>query len=207
MTPHLTFSQVTLLGGTAVVIGFVLILIVYGFHKALRRPTRADEFKPRSPRADDDAAFTLATLQGVIATLKQQQKELQELQRATDLRAQQSVRTMEAILQAMDEGVIVFTRNGFIRHANPAIRGFLGVDTWSRRRYPEVLEACAGLAEAVRVCLETGEATRQKRFEVRTVTGEMREVTVSVLPLQTGDGAIDGVACLVQRSAQPPRGD
>lgn len=199
MTRHLTVSQLTLVIGIALAVGAVLILTVYMFHKLLRRQLRGEKWKPRTPRAEDTQSFTLAALQGVIASLREEQKKTQELLRASELRAEESVRRAEVIAREIEEGLMVFDREGFISLANTAARTLLAIDVWSRRRYQEVLGPDSELARRVESCLGNATLTRREAVEYRTPRGEDLRLIVTVVPLLGRSGEISGAVCLVKR--------
>jgi PAS domain-containing protein len=198
MTPHLTLPQVMWLVGTAIVVGALLVLIVYGFHKAIRRGLRQEEPKPAASRVSDNAQFMVATLQGVITDLKEQQRKTDEIYRTTEQRATETAWLLETVAQEMGEGLIVFTRDGFVRLANPALRELLALDTWSRRRYPEVFGPESSLAGLVQACLEAGKVTCNARLEFLTARGEVRVLAVSVLPLRASSRETAGAMCLLR---------
>lgn len=196
MKPHFTLSQLTYLLGTAVVVGALLVTIFYLFHKGVRKRLGEGETTLPTPRTTDPTAFVLATLQGVISTLKEQLKEEQDLHRASAQRAQDQERLMETILQESARGLMVFDREGFLSRSNKLVRELLGPDAWARRRYPEVLGRDSKLGGLVSACLETGQATRDAKVEVRSAGGAARSLAVSVLPLLTRDGEVEGALCL-----------
>ena len=198
MSPHPTLPQIMWLVATAIVVGALLVLIVYGFHKAIRRALRQEELKPAASRVSDNAQFMVATLQGVITDLKEQQRKRDEIYRTTEQRATETGRLLETVAQEMGEGLIVFTRDGFVRLANPALRELLALDTWSRRRYPEVFGPESPLAGLVQACLEAGKVTRSARLEFLTARGEVRVLAVSVLPLQASNRETAGAMCLLR---------
>jgi len=198
MTLHLTFSQVTFLVGTAVAIGVILVLIVYGLHKALHRQLQDVELKPATPRAQDNAAFALATLQGVIASLKEQLQKMEEAQRVAEQRAERNARLTEAIVQETDQGLMAIDRDGFIQMANPALRRLLQVDTWSRRRFPAILGPESKLAAAIQEVLQSGEAQRWETLEHQTPGGQSRSLAASILPLRGLNGEIAGAICVLK---------
>jgi PAS domain-containing protein len=55
----------------------------------------------------------------------------------------------KAILLEIPWGVMVFDRQGFVTHANPAVRTLLGIDTWSRRRYAEIFGPQSAIAAGI----------------------------------------------------------
>lgn len=204
MKPHFTFSQLTFLIAAAVALGAVVILIVYALHRAIQRQRAEGELKSAAPRAGGDAAFVLATTQGVIADLKKQQKETQELYRAAARRADEYAQRLEAIAQEIGEGLLVFDREGFVSLTNSAARTLLEIDTWSRRKYPEVLGPESPLTHLIRACFQTGTTTRPERIAHRTERGEARFLLVSVRALRARSGDINGVVCLLRAGAEAP---
>jgi PAS domain S-box-containing protein len=188
--------------GTATVLGVLLVVVAYVFHKAVRHALREEEPRPAASRVSDDAPLIVATLQGVIANLKEQQRKAGDIYRATEQRATETTRLLETVAEEMEEGLIVFSRDGLIRLANPAARKLLTLDTESRRRYPEVFGPESELAALVRACLEGEKVTRGARVELRTAGGEVRVLSVSVMPFRGSSSETAGAMCLLR--AWPP---
>ena len=205
MKPHFTLSQLTYLVGTAVVVGALLVAIFYIFHKAVRQRLREGGSTLPTPRTADQTAFLMATFQGVISSLKEQLNKEQDLHRASAQRAQDQESLMEIILQESAQGLVVFDREGFLSKSNKLARDFLGPDTWARRRYPEVLGPDSKLGGLVSACLETGQATRDAKVEVRSAGGAARSLAVSVLPLLTREGEVNGALCLFDQGVETPQ--
>jgi PAS domain S-box-containing protein len=197
MAPKLSLSQLTLIAGAALLAGGLLVFIVYIIHKMIKDRREEQDLMPHSPRSDNEPAFAMAALQGVISRMKEQEKELIELRQAAEKRARESARISENIVREMPGGLMVFNREGFITASNPAVRALLGVDTWSRRRYPEILGAQPRLSEHLRQCLETGKALSQESFQSTLPSGERRVLGVSVSPFHDSNGGIAGVVCLL----------
>ncbi len=195
MRLHLTFGQLTILVGTAVAVAALLVLVIYALHKALRRSAQG-EAAARTPRTSDTSAFALAAMQGVIATLKQEQRQLENARHEAEQDAEKNTRLLEALAGAMDEALVIFTREGFIRLINPQARAILGADTWSRRRYSEILPPESALADLIRACLEDGKASTSERIELPLRNGERRVLLVSVRPVQVRGGNVEGALCL-----------
>ena len=202
MTHHLTFFQLTLLAGIGIGVGTVLILLVYMFHKKVRRQLQREEGKAPTPRTENSQAFVLATLQGLIADLRADQKKTQDLLRASELRAEESARKAELLVREIEEGLLIFDGQGFIGLANPAAHTLLGIDVWSRRRFQDLLGAGSDLARRVETCLENGVVTRGEPVEYQSPRGEALQLLVTVVPLtrqSTAGEEIYGVVCLVKR--------
>lgn len=195
---HLSLTQLTLLVAGAVAMGALLVFLVYFIHKIFKeRREGGDEVRSAPPRPQDDATFAVATLQGVITRMKEQEKELVELRRAAERRARESARISENVLRDMPNGLLVFNREGFLTSANPAVRKLLGLDTWSRRRYPEILGRDSLLTHHLRMCLETGKTVAQETLRYETPAGPVRVLGVSLSPFHGPAGEIEGAICLL----------
>jgi PAS domain S-box-containing protein len=197
MNHPLSLSQLTLLIGGAVVLGGLLVFMVYLVHKSFKERRESRTFAPTTERLPDEASFATAALQGVIATMKAQEKELVELRHAADRRARESARLSENVLREMPNGLMAFNREGFLTAANPAVRKLLGIDTWSRRRYPEILGRESALTRRLEECLEAGKTVAQETLEYRTPAGETRVLGLSLSPLHASNGELDGALCLL----------
>jgi PAS domain S-box-containing protein len=197
MAPKLSLSQLTLVAGGTLLVGGLLVFIVYIIHKMIKDRREEADLAPHSPRADDEPAFAMAALQGVISRMKEQEKELIELRQAAEKRARESARLSENIIREMPGGLMVFNREGFITASNPAVRALLGVDTWARRRYSEILGAQSRLSEHICQCLETGRPLSQESVQSTLPSGEKRVLGVSVSPFHDANGGIAGVVCLL----------
>jgi PAS domain-containing protein len=204
MTSHLSFLQLTFLIGGAIVVALVLIVAIYALHESIRRTLKPDDLKPPRVRVEDETAFTLATMQAVIAQLKDEQKTTQAKLGAAEQRAEENARKIALLVQEMDQGLMIFDRQGFLAQANAHARELLGPDTWSRRRYAELLQSIPKLAELVGACLETGTETRREMVEYPAGDESARAMVVSVLPLRNRNGNTEAVVCLVQGVSSTP---
>ncbi|MHB8654221.1 MAG: two-component system sensor histidine kinase NtrB [Terriglobia bacterium] len=169
----------------------------YILHKVFQQQRTELDLKSKSPRVENDATFAMATMQGVIAKMKEQERELTGLRVAAEQRARESSRISENIIREMPSGLMVFNREGFITTANPAVRTLLGIDTWSRRRYPEILGAESLLAAHIRECLETGKTTTRETIEYTTPQGEVKFLGMSLSSFHGTGGEVDGAVCLL----------
>jgi len=169
----------------------------YLIHKMFQEQRSKPDLGSNSPRVENETTFAMAAMQGVIAKMKAQEKELTDLRRAAEQRAREAARLNENIIREMPSGLMVFNRDGFISSANPAVRTMLGVDTWSRRRYPEILGSTSRLATHIRECLETGKTTTRETIEYATPAGEMRFLGMSLSPFHGNSGEVEGAVCLL----------
>jgi PAS domain-containing protein len=207
MTPHLSFLQLTFLIGGAVVVALVLIGAFYALHKSIRGTLKPEEFKAPRVRAENETAFTLATMQAVISQLKDEQRATQARLTAAEQRAEQNARKAALLVQEMDQGLMIFDSQGFLIQSNALARELLGPDAWSRRRYAELFQSIPELIELVRTCLETGAETRKQTVECQPRDGSARATAVSVLPVRDRSGSTEAVICWLREvpSGQRPK--
>lgn len=178
------------------VLGFV-----YLFSTALRRRmsgTRAEEKDAFGdhPRSENPSAFMAASLQAVIQKLREQEKELAQLNRAERERAQQTERLSEAVTHNMPAGMLLVSAAGLVTSANPAAENALGVHGLAYRRYTELLGANSPLAQRITSCLEEGRTYRREQVEYETPEHELRQLGVSISPILRGPNQVTGAICL-----------
>ena len=157
----------------------------------------ADGLAAESPRSDNPAAFMTASMQAVIKKLKEQEKELEALHRAERERAQQTERMSEAVTRNMPAGLLLLNSSGLVTSANPAAEAALGVKSLVYRRYSEVLGAGSRLTELLAGCLELGRTFRREEVEYLTPSHELRQLGVTISPIQNNANEITGAICLL----------
>lgn len=192
-----TKARVALLAGTFLVVVAAVGVGVFFVHKLFQEQRKETDLGSKSPRVENETTFALAAMQGVITRMKEQEKELTDLRRAAEQRAKERARISENIIREMPSGLMVFNREGFITAANPAVRTMLGVDTWSRRRYPEILGPQSNLAAHIRECLATGKTTTRETIEYMTPRGDVRLLGMSLSSFHGTTGELDGAVCLL----------
>lgn len=188
--------MIPILAGLIVVVGLVGVA-VYAIHKLIRQGRESKEASsPRSRGTRSELEFMFTTVQGLTRRVKAQDTQIEESRLALNLAAEQE-RIQQTIFQEMSAGVLVFSSDGFLVRANPAARALLGVDTFARRRYPEVLGADSHLAGLISDCLSSGEARRQENLRYELTGGGNHKLQVSVMPVQNSSGKIVAVVCLL----------
>jgi len=195
---HISFSQLTFLVATRLGVTALLILGVYALKKALRRQWGYADFKPPTPRVQDQTAFVAAAFQGVVKDLKEQQQKLEQLLRASEQRADANMRQIEVISREMGEGLVRISSEGFIVFANPTARSLLEMAVLSHRLYTEVFGADTKLCQSIRACLEAGVVTRLQQVDYLCPNGKARPLLASVVPLATRQDTIEGAICLLR---------
>jgi PAS domain-containing protein len=200
MLQNLSLAQLSLLLAGTLLIGAMAVVAIYAIHRIVRRQR---EQPRRSPmRTAGETGFALAALQGALAEMKAQQVQLAESLRRADQKAAASARLLELVAREMSAGLMVLDREGFLLQANPALRALLRIDTWSRRRYPEIFGADSSLTHCLRECLETGRIFRREIIEWRTAAGEAKLLQLTLSPWRAQTGQIEGAVCLLTPS--PP---
>ena len=174
---------------------------VYLFAVVLRRRMSgprgaADDALGDHPRSENPSAFMAASLQAVIQKLREQEKELAELNRAERERAQQTERLSEAVTRNMPAGMLLVSAAGLVTSANPAAENALGVHGLAYRRYTELLGADSPLAQRITACLQEGRTFRREQVEYATPGQEQRQLGVSISPILRGANQVTGAICL-----------
>lgn len=197
MTRHFSLNQLTLLVVGFILIGGLLILLIYAVHKLFQRPREQSGSKLSPARPADDTAFALATMQSVITGLRARERELKALLHDAERRAAASAQLLENVAREMPVGLMIIEREGFLSLSNPTVRALLGIDTWSRRRYPAMLGPESQLAECIRKCLETGKRYEREAINYVAPRGETRALEMSLSPVYSQSGQVEGAVCLL----------
>lgn len=205
MPHHLNPIEITLLlAGTLVVAG-VTVSILYALHKAFQQQRKPEDFRPSSPKSVDESSILLASMQGVLTRMKARERELEALLREAEQRADSSTRMLEAVLRDLTVGLLIFNREGILALSNPVARELLGVDTWSRRRYPETLGIESALTTRLRSCLASGTGCRAQTVEHRTPKGDTFLLVATILPYYGRSGQIEGAVCMMEKADDAAR--
>jgi PAS domain S-box-containing protein len=181
---------IVLLSGAVVIVAMAR----HYFHRNSMSPAGSSA---ETPRSDNPAAFMTASMQAVIKKLKEQEKELEALHRAERERAQQTERMSEAVTRNMPAGLLLVNSTGLITSANPAAEAALGVKSLAYRRSSEVLGTGSRLSELVAGCLEHGRTFRREEVEYLTPSHELRQLGVTISPIQNNANEITGAICLL----------
>jgi PAS domain-containing protein len=204
-------------GAAAFLMGVIFVRLV---RKKISEET---DFSPESSGSSD--ALPMHVYNTVIQQLKQQKHELHVQSKAEQQRARISETFSQAVLGNLSSGVLVFGMNGLVKTGNPAARQILGfasamgmsakdifrgavVRSKSRLRTPiadEALDANGdvgssepvSLAEEIEAVLREGSGRRQAEAEYETPAGTKRFIAITVSPVPAEDGALLGVACLI----------
>jgi len=193
------FRSLWLLSGVLLIVlmSMAILALIMARRHFYRGSNSPDGFGADAPRSDNPAAFMTASMQAVIKKLKEQEKELEALHRAERERAQQTERMSEAVTRNMPAGLLLVNSSGLITSANPAAEAALGVKSLAYRRYSEVLGAGSRLTELVAACLEHGRTFRREEVEYLTPSHELRQLGVTISPIQNNTNEITGAICLL----------
>jgi nitrogen-specific signal transduction histidine kinase len=178
-------------------VALVALILLRRYLQNANTPVRVNQASSAVPSSDNPTAFMAASMQAVIKKLKEQEKELEALHRAERERAQQSERLSEAVTRNMPAGLLLVNASGLITSANPAAEAALGVKSLGYRRYSEVLGAGSRLSELVGECLNHGRTFRREEIEYLTPAHELRQLGVTISPIQDSANEISGALCLL----------
>jgi PAS domain-containing protein len=196
---NLTPLQVTLLLGGGLLIVGLTAFILYAIHKAFQQQRKPEDFRASPPKSGDESSMLFASMQGVLTRLKSRERELEALLREAEQRADSSTRTLEAIVRDLPVGLLIFTREGLLALSNPVARELLRIDTWSRRRYPEILGAESPLSLHLRSALEAEVSLRAATVEHHPPDGTTVLLEVTLSPFYGRSGQVEGTVCLLRR--------
>ena len=196
MARHLTLPQITLLVALALGVAAFLVLIFYLLHRAVREHQRGLEFKPSTPRPENEPAFVAATVQSLIAELKSRQVVLEERSRGADHRANTAEQTIHAIARSIPQGLLVIGAGGYLILANEQARELLEADVWSRRRFAELF-AGTPLAEVLNECMAAGKTQVRESIAHQTPSGRGLTLSLRAEPIESRGGITEGVVCLL----------
>jgi len=179
----------------------VIFLLSMALRRFLHRGDgpAADDTATLKPKGDDPSAFMAASMQGVILKLREQEKELERLHRAEKERAEQTERLSEEVTRNMPAGLLLVNASGIITSANPAAETALGIRGLAYRRYTEALGADSAVTRLIGNCLAHGRTHRREEIQHATLSGELRQLGVTISPVMHGTGTqkVSGAICLL----------
>jgi two-component system, NtrC family, sensor histidine kinase AtoS len=179
---------------------FVVLLLI-ALVRLLKRTSARQTADPITPSADsyNNQQFMMATFQGVIQRLKEQERELERLHRLERERADFNQKVSENITRNMPTGLITINRNGIITSSNPAAKEIVQLQLLENMHYKQILasHSCLNLNGVIENCLQTG--TRYHRAEIEVTLNNSRSKTlgISLSPIESDKQAISGVVCLM----------
>ncbi len=192
-----------LLALSVVVLGVVVVglLLVRRLFRQLRAGADGD-LAAHAEKTSDRSAFAMATFQGVIQRMREQEKELERLHRAERQRAQESEQLSATIMSNMATGLVMMNAQGLITQSNPAARLVLGHELLEGRSFREVFagraadDAAPPIVEKLETCLQTGQTFRRITVTYRTPGGENKVLGVGMSPIRV-EGRVGGAICLL----------
>ncbi|HLL70999.1 MAG TPA: ATP-binding protein [Pyrinomonadaceae bacterium] len=154
----------------------------------------------RPEGARDEAEFVLETFQAVVAQLREQQRELEQLSAQASARAASAEMFNERVVASVPSGLVAFDASGLATVINPPARALLetGADA-AGQHLKTLLRLSPELTGMVERCLQTGELYRREEVAATTSDGRVRRLGVTVAPIdpQPGSLAQSGALCLL----------
>jgi PAS domain S-box-containing protein len=192
--------------GGLILAGAVFIGCLWLTHKmfaAWRREANTDSDALKA-RPSDPSAFVMATYQGVIQQMREQEKELERLHRMERQRAEESQQLAATIMKNMATGLVMLNSRGLITESNPAAKTTLGHQVLTGRDYREVFwpgyQSFETLPEgmvAVNDCLSTGNTVRRMTLNYTAPGGQNMVLGIGFSPIRAVDDGIGGAIMLL----------
>jgi PAS domain S-box-containing protein len=178
---------------------FAVSAMILYFLQRFFQDTRAENARSPAapPRTENPSAFMAASMQGVIQTLRDQEKELARLHRIEKERAEQTERLSEEVTRNMPAGLLIVNAAGIISSANPAAEHVLGMRALGFRRYSEALGENSELSALIAHCLQDGKIFRRAEVKHSAPGGDSRRLGATISPIRRGEGKINGAICLL----------
>ncbi len=152
-------------------------------------------------------ALPLHVYNTVIQQLKQQKHELQVQNQVEQRRARTTENFSQAVLSNLTLGVLVFDGSGLVKQANRSAKEILGFQSPSGMSAEDIFrgaEVCAArstssltLSSEVLAVLREGSKCRQVESDYAAPSGKKLRIAVTVSPVPGVDGALLGVACMI----------
>jgi PAS domain S-box-containing protein len=153
----------------------------------------------RPEGARDEAEFVLETFQAVVAQLRAQQRELEQLSAQASARAASAEMFNERVVASVPSGLVAFDARGLATVINPPARALLETDTDATGQHlTTLLRLSPELTGMVERCLQTGELYRRVEVAAKTSDGRVRRLGVTVAPIDPQPAShARGALCLL----------
>lgn len=148
-------------------------------------------------RPRDENAAMVASFQGVIAKLREKERELMETSRADREKATTAARMSTDILQLMDAAVLLLSAQGRVIQGNRAASELFGMPplVLYNQHYTTIFRGLDGWLEAVEAALQRGERVQDRELS-RPGDGGGRVYRVSATPVSES-GSRQGALCII----------
>lgn len=191
----------------AVAAGFAFVLAIVLFRWIRRSVSEVPEITRVSEQSSNNA-FMVAAYDGVIRTLREQEKEMKAQREAERDQAASAQQISEALLAGVDVGVVFFDRRGIVRHTNPALRSILGYASplgfhirdllrGFGEPAPEESNADNEMVAALLQAVQEGKPLSACEAGYRSPSGGACRLRVSAQPVKSKAGQLLGMACVV----------
>lgn len=181
------------------IVALLLILLIIVLIRFLRRTSSQRRAKEMAAVTDSSnkQQFMMATFQGVIQRLKEQERELERLHRLEKERADLSEKISENVTRNMPTGLITISRSGIITSSNPVAKEIVALKLLENMHYRQVIPSHSAFNEMIEDCLQTGKRYHRAEIEVTFNNSVNKTLGISVSPIESGKEEISGVVCLI----------
>jgi two-component system, NtrC family, sensor histidine kinase AtoS len=196
----------------ALLIGGIGLFFVWTWLvRRVRNGLGVDQGEKFRPTNASTTAFTLATYQGVIQRMKEQEGELERLRLSARQQAAETENISEAVLSNLTSGVVLFSTAGLVQQVNPAARTILGYASplhlhardlfrgVSALRAPDDShsQGNAALLDTLENCVRLARPARRLEADYTTPAGQHRTLGITLSPVRSAKGEPLGAACLI----------
>ncbi|MEW6364561.1 MAG: ATP-binding protein [Acidobacteriota bacterium] len=186
------------IAATMLLVGMLGFWIVRPYRRVLLAArTASNEVFAGKDLPQDDSAMMIASFQGVIAKLRQKEKELLEMSRLDRERAITATRLSSDILEQMVASVLMFSHQGRVVQSNRAASELFGRSSLVlyNQHYTRLLADEPQWQALVSRCIEDGERTQDQVLPL-VVGSEERVCRVSATPVSDTEGKA-GALCVI----------
>lgn len=160
------------------------------------------ERAPVTARADgvqDEAEFVLETFQAVVAQLRTQQRELENLNARASARAATAEKFSEHIIASVPSGLVAFDAQGRATVVNAPACTLLETNGEAEgQSIRNLLHSAPTLADMIEQCLRTGEVYRREEVTMTNAENQTRRLGATIAPIDLRrEGGAFGAICLL----------
>ena len=148
----------------------------------------------------DEVAFLAESFKGVIQQLREKERELQELHRQAQSRADSSEKFARDIFSALHLAILSLDAGGRFLDGNPALEALLG-----RKRvallnlgYAQLFQDAPAVVQAFEAFYGNPQPSTASGLPLPAPDGAERQVSLSISPLSSPQGAFQGAVAVLE---------
>jgi|GEM_PF-5179459 len=183
------------------IVAMATIVILY-----LRQELIASSKDDKKKRTSMDNAFVLAGYDTVVKKVKEQEREMERLRRSEKESKSSTGKLTDAVLHALDAGLIQFNPLAIIRSADARSRTLLGYASPTGMHARDIFKGITdiptmisteSIVQAVQTTAKSGGTSSIFYAAYHTPSGEQRSLRIAVFPLSGEVPDAQGAGCLL----------